>query len=240
MNQKTSQYLIGENRTTSNTALSILDHYNVNEQDLFRVYAGLVSLVEKNGVKIVMTDMSNMKEEHNGEEADHIETCTSDGEVVYLHDQLDDHGGILTRIYDVLHMGCGHIVQWGADQKSGLDWYGDKAWDIGSVFHLNATDEKLAQVSDYEMEASKIALTCLRKVLKETLLDTPADNIFQMYSDYVLSDNKYIINYYKTGVSTNFFDNWLFDLPLIETKKFPSFTPHKRMMMNIGLIRNDS
>lgn len=110
--QKTSQYLIADNRKTSNSALSILDHYKVKEQDLFRVCNALIALCEKNGVKIILTDMSKFTENDGDQDADHIETCTSDGEVVYLHNHLADHGGILTRIYDILHMGCGHIVQW--------------------------------------------------------------------------------------------------------------------------------
>jgi len=238
MTEKTTQYQIDKVHH-HRTAKEILEHYGVSEEDLHRLYQGLEKLCEKNGIKVVMTDMSKNVEENNGEEADHFETCTSDGEKVYLHNQLQDHGGIMTRVYDIMHMGCGHMIQRAAQQQSGLDRYGDKAWAIGSVFHMGADAHKLREVGEYEMEASELALQCVRDVLAHTLTDGPAENIVKLYSDYIRSDNHYILDYYKTGKSTNFFDGREFDQTPVKSHAVPSFVPHKRAIMEIGLIRND-
>lgn len=83
-------------------------------------------------------------------------------------------------------------------------------------------------------------MSYLAMILQTLSLDSDSKNIIQMYSDYVLTDKAYIIEYYKTGVSKNFFSTWKFDHPLIELLPVPViFTPRKRTIIEIGLVRSD-
>jgi hypothetical protein len=236
--KKQTQYLINAGVVN---AESILQKYNVKESDLFRVYEALVKYVIAAGIVIQQVDLSNLNEGQAGEEADHAETCTSDGHTIYLHNQLKDHGGILTRIYDVMHMWCGHLIQWWSDEKQGISRYGDKAWEIWSVFHMGADAETLSHVQKYELEAWQLGLSCLSKILRWLALDSSAENIMKLYNDYVMTDNDYIIDYYHTGESKNFFSQRQYNtprLPLLNTNI--QFTPLQRTMIDIGLIRSDT
>jgi hypothetical protein len=114
--------------------------------------------------------LSNL-DESDDETSDHAETCTSDGKTIYLHNQLKDHGGILTRIYDVMHMGCGHLIQRGSDENQGLKRYGDNARGIGSVFHLGADKSTLDDVQKYELEAGQLGVSFITRELQSVLLE---------------------------------------------------------------------
>lgn len=63
----------------------------------------------------------------------HHETCVSDGLEVWLHDEVEHVGGECSRLYDLLHVGCGHLVQWAAGPESGLEFFGDEAWLMAST-----------------------------------------------------------------------------------------------------------
>ena len=104
-----TQYKIGE-QCNSATAQEILEHYRVAEHDLFRLFTAFEELVKNNGMDVEIVDLSHV-EDSDTDDTDHAETCTADGKTIYLHNQLKDHGGILTRIYDIMHMGCGHLIQ---------------------------------------------------------------------------------------------------------------------------------
>jgi len=235
-----TQYRIGEESAQINVQ-TILEHYNVSERDLHTVYEAFEKECKKNLIEVITIDLSWLEEEHEWEDADHAETCTSDGKTIYLHNQLSDHWGITTRIYDIMHMGCGHLLQRWAKEHSWLEYHGDKAWEIGSVFHMWASDELLSKVWDYELEAWTLWVQYLRNIVKKvSLQDSTPEAIIQLYSDYVQSDHEYIIGYYKTWVSTNFFSHWKFDQPILPETQIPTdITVQKRTSIEIWLIRND-
>jgi hypothetical protein len=92
----------------------------------------------------------------------------------------------------------------------------------------------------YELEAGQIGLSFLSLVIQWLALDSNSDNIMKLYNDYVRSDNDYIMDYYKTGQSKNFFSQRHYDtprLPLLDTNI--QFVPLQRTTIEIGLIRSD-
>ena len=220
----------------------ILDHYAVLEADLHRVFDQTTSYVESKGIPVQIVDLSQVSDSWE-EDTDHAETCTSDGKTLFLHNQLSDHGGILTRFYDLLHLGCGHVIQRWADERSWLTRYGDKAYTIWSVFHGWANQQVLKDVEDYEFEAGKMWLAYLNNIILPSLsLNTPTENIMKLYSDYVRNDKRYIIEYYRTQVSKNFFSEREFDQDPVDISGIKTpvpFIPIKRGQIQIGLIRSD-
>jgi|GEM_PF-4875253 len=95
-----TQYAIGS-QNPNTQARQILDYYKVREVDLHRLFAAIEEQCINNGMKIQIVNLADNPEDDH---SDHAETCTSDGHTIYLHNQLRDHGGILTRIYDIMHM----------------------------------------------------------------------------------------------------------------------------------------
>lgn len=234
-----TQYAIGT-QNVHEQARTILNHYKVSEIDLFRLFSAIESTCSDNGIDVVIVDLSQNPEDDG---SDHAETCTSDGQTIYLHNQLKDHGWILTRIYDIMHMGCGHLIQWWAQADSGLTWYGDTAFEIGSVFHDGANEDTLMRVKAYELEAGVLGLSYIDSILDTLeLTESTKQDIMQLYNDYVITDNKYIIDYYRTWVSTNFFSNWIYDqdmLTLLDLDTIQHINAAKRTTIEIGLVRSD-
>jgi hypothetical protein len=83
-----TQYAIGT-QSVHEQAHNILKHYNVSEIDLFRLFGGIEAICHDNSIKVVTVDLSQNPEDDG---SDHAETCTSDGQTIYLHNQLKDHG----------------------------------------------------------------------------------------------------------------------------------------------------
>ena len=144
----------------------------------------------------------------------HHETCVSDGADVWMHDDLGEIGGITGRLYDLLHVGCGHLWQWSADERSGLRFFGDAAWEIGSISHLGASKEELEMVRAYEREAGELAMANLRYILAINAFPEEFVRSFcRFFRDYLNTDLDYIVNYYITGKALPFFDRWKMGSP---------------------------
>jgi hypothetical protein len=216
-----------------------MKQYNVWDNDLFRVFHAIEDHVIASGIHVEIVNLSNATDSWE-QDADHAETCTSDGLTIYLHNQLADHGGIATRIYDILHMGCGHLIQWWATETSGLERYGDKAREIGSVFHGDSSEQVLQDVERYEFEAWRLGISYLTKIIDTLALDGDKQDIIQMYSDYVRTDKDYIIDYYRTWKSKNFFASRQCDQPIVDLIPVPiDFTPKQRTTIQLWLVRQD-
>jgi len=147
----------------------------------------------------------------------HHETCVSDGLEVWLHDEVEHVGGECSRLYDLLHVGCGHLVQWAAGPESGLEFFGDEAWLMASTFFLGRPEEEIQRVWRYEREAAQLANGNLRKVLELVDLE-PAfeERLAAMFNDYATTDLAYITAYYRTGEVRGLFEGWQTGAPVIE------------------------
>lgn len=204
---------------------TILRQYNLNAQELTKLFDCIVSRLENDGItvqfsdlgpvietNIYMSDMLARVDQHKAEQAQeqgHHETCVSDGQTVFLHHDLEDVGGITGRLYDILHVGLGHAYQWGAGETDGLRFYGDAAWDIGSRFFMFASEKELDVVRAYEKEGSRVALGNLQKIFRENAFsDGFVKEYTRFFIDQATTDLDYIIDYYRTGEARHFFENW--------------------------------
>lgn len=250
--ERKTQYKTGVSESILTTLKQdILDHYRVTERDLEIVYDLLQHELYKRWIHVEYRDLNNVIEEHNGEQADHIETSIADGDTVYLHANLWDHGGIATRLFDIMHLWAGHMIQRAADHDSGLEFWGDAAYEIWSVFHNGASQETLQKVRKYEEEAGRLGLFALQNILHFCVFNEShsvvenkeiSQNIYRMYNDYCANDLEFIIDYYRTGKSKNFFAEWkFFDHTMLQSLQTP---PHikakKRPMIDIGVVRDNN
>ncbi len=219
--------------------------YLLSQESLSVLYSHIVSFLIEKGVKISYIDLEHIVEtdiyklDREIEKKDqHHESCISDGAEVFLHINMEEVGGICGRIYDLLHVGCGHLWQWSADASSGLRFYGNAAWEIGSVFYLHRPEDEIQQVWRYEREASLLALANLKLILKLHQCDAQLSQAFIMFfNDYLQTDLEYITSYYRSGKVKDFLAQWKFGsepLPVIQMD-FPIEIKERRNKC-VGLI----
>ncbi|MEM6267830.1 MAG: hypothetical protein AAF998_00265 [Bacteroidota bacterium] len=216
--------------------------YHITDEHLHLLEDQIRVFLAKKGIEIVVADLSGCVEEeiHLGipSEDRHHETAISNGKQLYIHDEMEEMG-LVGRIYDLLHMGAGHMWQWGSDERSGLNHFGDEAWAIGGKYFLFAEPEQLALVASYEKEAGQICLYHLALILGKIpeLAATEKDNIYRFYNDFLQTDIAYIIDYYQTGEVRHFLDGWIYCAPAIRpiTASFP-VSMHKRENHCVALI----
>ena len=200
--------------------------YGLDKEMLFALYDKIVDFLNEKGIKVtyidlepvVESDIYKMDRELKKEDKHH-ESCISDGMEVYLHHDMEDIGGICGRLYDILHVGCGHLWQWSANGESNLKFKGDNAWKVGSTYYLKASDDKLMEVWNYEEEAGLLALANLKLILKKYEFEKSfTQKVIKFFNDYLKTDLDYITSFYRTGLVKNFFENWQYnsvDLPKI-------------------------
>lgn len=246
--ERKTQYLLWTTeQTIQQLKENIFDHYGVREEHLHIAYKLIARELQQLWIEIQHSDLSNVVEEQEDEEADHLETSIADGDTIYLHDNLGDHGWIATRLYDAMHLWSGHMIQRAATEESWLQFWGDEAYKIGSVFHQWASEEVLSNVRLYEKEAGELWLFMLAKVLNtwydvDLISKQQADNILRMYNDYAANDLEYIMDYYRTGKSKNFFqERKFFPKPTINHLAIPApdtLNIKKRSVIDIGVVRS--
>lgn len=201
----------------------LIERYNLNEGELFILFDDIVSFLKGKSVNInfinlepiVETDIYKVDKSFKDEEKHH-ETCISDGADVFMHNDIDDIGGIGSRLYDILHVGCGHLWQWSSNKQSGLKYYGGYSWKIASRFYLGADEKDLETVWGYEREAGIIAVANLKLILKNKNFNEEfKKNVVRFFNDYMNTDLKYITDFYKTGTVKDILEEWQFDSPLL-------------------------
>ncbi len=198
-----------------------MDAYSLTEYDLFKLHDYIISYLGDQGITVTLRNLEEVVEtevyrvtETRTSQEKHHESCISDGLEVYLHNDLEEVGGICSRVYDLLHVGCGHVWQWSANSKSGLRFYGSEAWRIASIFFLGKTDREINLVREYEKEAGILAISNLEIVLQQSDFRPEfRESCRKFLNDYVQNDLEYIIDYYRTGEVKNFFNGWKFELP---------------------------
>jgi NitT/TauT family transport system ATP-binding protein len=203
---------------------SLLEKYNLKEQDvnilvddiyLFLKNLG-IGIIQSNLDRIVETDIYKVDRVIKDEDKHH-ETCISDGLDIWIHNDINDVGGVCGRLYDLLHVGCGHLWQWSANENSGLKFWGDNAWHIGSKFYLGANEDTLKVVYEYEREAGELAMANLNLILKNNKYSPDFRyNISKLFTDYLQTDLEYITNFYRTGIVKNIHDNWKLNANKVE------------------------
>ncbi|MDI9336792.1 MAG: hypothetical protein QM539_00030 [Alphaproteobacteria bacterium] len=198
---------------------NLLDSYHVSEEDCHELFNQIIKYLNS---KNVIVSFINIEQDLNTSgyekkkslknEDKHIITTVSNGGEVFMCTDIDYVGGIGSRLFDILHVGCGHIWQWSASEESGLEFYGFYSWEIATKFYLNANEEELKLVWRYEREAGILAIQNLKNILETCHFnDVFKNNILRYLTDYTNSDLKYISDFYKTGIVKGLLSQWQFD-----------------------------
>ena len=150
----------------------ILKKYNLENRQLHYLFDKVSELLVQKGFSIhfqnlepiVETEIYRINRELDTKD-EHHETCLSDGKNIWLHDNIEDSGGIEGRLYDILHVGFGHAWQWAASSDSGYKYFGQIAWNMATEFYLFKPEDQIQLARDYEEEASKLSYMNLKTVL---------------------------------------------------------------------------
>jgi hypothetical protein len=227
--------------------------YQLPKDDVNRLISAAVGFLQRFDVTVHLTNLDRIVETEAyrdgpdvyavqkaaASDDEHHETCISDGLEVWLHGEIDHPGGECSRLYDLLHVGCGHFFQWSADATSGLSYFGDEAWGMASRSFLRASEQDIQMVWKYEYEAARLATGCLNELLKSGGFGaTLCSRVKRMFNDYAATDLEYITAYYRTGAVKDIFEGWLFDaasIPPLELS-FP-VRPIRRSNKCIALLR---
>lgn len=236
-----TQYLIGSKTEIIQQKIqSMLGDYQIQQELLFIIKDQLINHLEQN-YGVITQYVDSIREE--ADNSDHDETATCDnGVTMTLLKDLSKHAGIVTQLYDILHLWWWHMLQWAMESDPGdREYWWDKAFEIGAVFHVWASQEKLEQVRQYEEEGWRMGLWNLKQTMELMQLNLEIQStVMRFYNDYQQNDLNYLLNYYRTGKSINFFENRQNDLPTLPLLPVPSEVRVKtRPPLGIGVIRAD-
>ena len=220
--------------------------YGIDEQNLLSIYEKLEEKAKKSGVSIEYVDLTGFSEDDyyendlsgDAENTRHAETARSDGKHLLLEKDIKAAGRIQGRMYDLLHLAFGHMVQWSTDDAK-MILTKEEAWAIGYRNHEGSADRILDLMSLYEFEAGMQGIEALRQVLDEaTLSDDQKEAILQYFTDYVYADRDYIIQHYR-GNHLSFQKFWKFGCAIPPRQKLPDVKSFiERSAVEIGLIRD--
>lgn len=129
----------------------------------------------------------------------HHETAISDGKSIYVRRNMNDAGGCLGRVYDLLHLGLGHYTQWNITEPCDeIEFQGDLSWAIATTPYMGASKGDLELVYRYEFEAANIYLRHLDCILEDLGITNEVKQRFVgFYNDYSNTDLEYILMFYK-------------------------------------------
>jgi hypothetical protein len=231
--------------------MNLTSTYNLDPIEIDNLQAAIMQFLRRHGVDVVMRSLEPVIEtavygevyrvERAVQPDDaHHETCVSDGLTVWAHDEIEQLGGECSRLYDLLHVGCGHLFQWAAGADSGLEFYGDQAWAMASTFYLRAEAKLIDRVWRYEREAARLANGNLDQILEEWQFSSGfKHNVARMFNDYAVTDLAYITAYYRTGEVRSIFENWCRNADRIPPLRatFP-VRPIRRTNRCVALLRH--
>ena len=168
----------------------------------------------------------------------HAETARSDGKTLVLEKDLKAAGGASARMYDLMHLAFGHMVQWSTEEKNML-LTRDEAWSIGYRNHEKSPDRVLEMMSLYEFEAGMQGLEAVRQALDVSQLsEDQKERVTQYFTDYVYADRDFIIQHYR-GNHNKFEKYWKFVQPIPPRQTLPEVKEFiARHAVEVGLIRD--
>jgi hypothetical protein len=122
------------------------------------------------------------------------------------------------RLFLLAHL-FGHTVQWNVEPG---------AFELGQRYQPPIDKDNIPVIVDYEREAASYGLDMLHRT---GILD-----IDQWFSDYSACDGAYLLHYYRTGEKRDFRSFWLDNVPLVQPKPAPPFTPTRRRFRLDGVV----
>ena len=222
------------------------DIYRVKEENLFVIYKILEDKAVSMGINIEYVDMTVFSEDDyyendftNDEENEkHTETARSDGKNLLLEKDLVKAGGIQGRMYDLLHLAFGHMMQWSTNEINML-LTKEEAWEIGYRNHEESPDVVVDLMSLYEFEAGMQGIEALQQALDISNIEIDQkENILQYFVDYAYADRGYIIQHYR-GNHESFQKFWEFGQDIPPRQNLPYVKEFiERHTVEIGLIHD--
>jgi hypothetical protein len=122
------------------------------------------------------------------------------------------------RLFLLAHL-FGHTVQWNVDPA---------AFEIGRQYKPPVAEELFPAVLAYEREAAAYGLFLLHQA--------GVTNMDAWFSAYSACDQAYLLDYYRTGEKHDFHTFWRDDVPVLEAKTVPPFTPTRRAFRMDGVV----
>ncbi len=133
----------------------------------------------------------------------HPFTGDLDGERIMVDYDLD----VDDAVFILVHL-FGHTVQWNVSERGrAIAFAKPGVW----------TEELLAEIAAYELEAAAYSLQLLH--------DAGVHDLDQWVSDFAACDSAYLVHFYKTGEKLPFRSFWKDDAPLIQPIPIPEFHP---------------
>lgn len=122
------------------------------------------------------------------------------------------------RLFLLVHL-FGHTVQWNVDPD---------AFQIGRQYQPPVDERLFPKIVEYEREAASYGL--------ELCHQAGVSGIEQWFSAYTVCDQKYLLHFYRTGEKGEFARFWSDDVPLVQAKPIPRFTPARRAFRMDGIV----
>ncbi|MGD0127307.1 MAG: hypothetical protein ABSF46_18250 [Terriglobia bacterium] len=122
------------------------------------------------------------------------------------------------RLFLAAHL-FGHTAQWNVNPG---------AFELGGRYRPPVENSDIPAILDYEREAAAFAL--------EMLHEAGIKDIDQWFSDYAACDETYLLHYYRTGEKGEFHSFWHDNVPLVQPKPVPRFTPTRRRFRMEGVV----
>lgn len=122
------------------------------------------------------------------------------------------------RLFLAAHL-FGHTAQWNLDPR---------AFELGNRYSPPVEESDIPAILDYEREAAAYALYMLHQI--------GVRDIDSWFSDYAACDEAYLLHYYCTGEKREFRTFWHDNVPLIQPKPVPPFTPTRRRFRLDGVV----
>ena len=113
------------------------------------------------------------------------------------------------RLFDLLHIGCGHFWQWNSESsQSSLNFTGKKAWEIGSkAYNVTEDEEILQNIKNYEYEAGNTSKSILELILIANDFEEKFQKDFKVfYQHFCESDLHSLLHFCKNGEVVNILD----------------------------------
>jgi hypothetical protein len=120
---------------------------------------------------------------------------------------VDHENDVEAAVFVVAHL-FGHTVQWNLREE---------ARRIGSVVQANPSEETLAELHAYELQACRYS--------QQLFHDAGVRDCDQWLADFAACDFAYLAHFYRTGRKAPFRSFWEGGQPLLEPLAIPPFTP---------------
>ena len=137
-----------------------------------------------------------------------------DGAEIHVdHDQE-----VESAVFIIAHL-FGHTVQWNTSEE---------ARKIGYRLYVNASEEELAALTQYEIVACRYSIQLFH--------DAGVWDLDQWLSDFSACDLAYLMHFYRTGEKRPIMSFWVDGTSQLEPLTIPEFTPQKWVTRWDGIV----